>query len=112
MLLPVNRPAGTVLFTAQLPALGGCHDAVGPGPCFMQSDSSFALLQARRFAAGQLARSHAPVNALMLLGLTLVDFRRRQWANRRDRRLRKSGAAKRESNSGKQCVKFHDVSLS
>ncbi len=76
VLFGVDHSAVFLGFLAQLAALGAGHFAVGFGGCFFGNELGFALVQRVGFLGRELARSHALVNALFLLGFALVHHRR------------------------------------
>jgi hypothetical protein len=76
VLLAVNAGALPVLRLMQVGALATCHNAVGLGAVFHIVDTLLATVEAVGFALGQAAGSDTLIDALLLIGLTLVDARR------------------------------------
>jgi hypothetical protein len=76
MLLGVDALALYILRLMQAGALAARHDAIGLGAIFHVVDMLLAALEAIGFALCQSARGNALINALFLIGLTLIDTRR------------------------------------
>src|SRR5574343_135639 len=76
MLLAMDAGALRVLRLMQAGALAAGHDTVGLGAVFHVIDMLLAAFQAIGFALGQAAGGNALVDALLLVGLALIDARR------------------------------------
>src|SRR2546423_2772490 len=76
MLLTIDIAAGMVEHAVEVAALGTTDVAIGFGVPFVATDSSLLGFEARGFATGQLAATHALADALLFAMLATVNVRR------------------------------------
>ena len=76
MFLVRDMTAGLILLAVKAPTLLRRDNTVGLRGRFVAGDAVLLALQFGRFACGQFPRGDALVDALLLVGLTLVDLRR------------------------------------
>jgi len=75
MLLLIDTAAFDILRFVQTRALTTGHHTIGLGAVFHVLDMLLATLHAIRFALGKRPRGHALIDALLLIGLALIDAR-------------------------------------
>ncbi len=76
VLLGIDAAALDFLRLMQAGALTAGHDAVGLGAVFHVINMLLAAIQTVGFALGQAAGSDTLIDALLLIGLALIDTRR------------------------------------
>jgi len=82
VLEPTDLAALHILSVGEVSALGRRHNAVGLRPRFDILHVLLAMLETRRFTRRQLSAAHTLLNACLLVGFTLIDYRRRLGEHR------------------------------